>query len=76
MSQKERDAGAQRAKDRVLMNAKETDRCTGDILQIYADAAAQLEKEIQAMYQKYAGDNGLTAAEASRLLSGDEYSPQ
>lgn len=74
MSQKERDASVQRAKDRVLMNAKETDRCTGDILQIYADAAAQLEKEIQAMYQKYAGDNGLTAAEASRLLSGDEYS--
>lgn len=74
MDQRESNAWVQRAKERVLMNAGEADRCAGDIIQIYADAAEQLEKEIQAMYQKYAGDNGLTAAEASRLLSGGEYS--
>lgn len=74
MSQRERNEWIERTKQRVLDNAKETDCYVQDIMFLYDEAVNQMEIEINAMFQKYAGDNGLTEAEASRLLSGDEYS--
>lgn len=74
MSLKERNEWIERAKQRVLDNAKTTDSYVRDIMFLYDEAANQLELEIYAMFQKYASDNQLTEAEASRLLSGEEYS--
>ena len=41
---------------------------------LFDEAAWTLETEINSMFQKYATENGLTNAEASKLLTGSEYS--
>ena len=74
MSQKERNEWIERAKERVLRNAKETDTYARDIMDLYDETANQLENEINAMFQKYAQDNKLDNAEAEKLLSSEEYS--
>ena len=74
MSQKERNEWIERAKQRVLENAELTDSYVRDIMLLYDETVNQLEMEINAMFQKYASDNGLTDAEASKLLTGSEYS--
>ena len=74
MSQKERNEWIERAKERVLRNAKETDTYARDIMDLYDETANQLENEINAMFQKYAQNNKLDNAEAEKLLSGEEYS--
>lgn len=74
MSQRARNEWIESAKDRVLSNAKNTDSYVYDMLSLYDETANQLELEINAMFQKYAIDNKLTDAEASKLLTGSEYS--
>ncbi|MCM1212921.1 MAG: minor capsid protein [Lachnospiraceae bacterium] len=74
MGQRERNEWIERAKQRVLDNARLEDGYARDIMELYDETANQLELEINAMWQKYAGENGLTNAEASRLLTGNEYS--
>ncbi len=74
MSQRERNEWIEKAKQRALDNARETDGYVRDIMVLYDETANQLETEINAMFQKYAGENGLTQAEASKLLTGSEYS--
>lgn len=74
MSQRERNEWIERAKQRVLDNAKETDQSVKEIMFLFDEAAWQLETEINAMFQKYATENGLTDAEASKMLTGSEYS--
>lgn len=74
MSQRERNEWIERAKERVLRNAEQTDEYVQDIMYLYDETANQLEMEINAMFQKYASANGLTESEASRLLTGKEYS--
>lgn len=74
MSQRERNEWILRAKERVLQNAEKTDSCMKDIMDLYDETANQLENEIRAMFQRYAGENGLTNAEAETLLSSGEYS--
>lgn len=64
MSQKERNEWIERAKERVLRNAKETDTYARNIMDLYDETANQLENEINAMFQKYAQDNKLDNAEA------------
>lgn len=59
MSQKERNEWIERAKERVLRNAKETDTYARDIMDLYDETVNQLENEINAMFQKYAQDNKL-----------------
>lgn len=74
MSQRERNEWIERAKQRVLENAKITDHSVKEIMFLFDEAAWQLETEINAMFQKYATENGLTNAEASKMLTGGEYS--
>lgn len=74
MSQRERNEWIERAKHRVLDNAEQTDQSVKEIMFLFDEAAWQLETEINSMFQKYATDNGLTDAEASRMLTGSEYS--
>lgn len=73
MGRRERSRWIERAKERVLSNAKLTDSCAAELMFLYDETAAQLEDEIYALFEKYAVDNKLTTAEASRLLSGGEY---
>lgn len=73
MSQRERNEWIERAKQRVLSNARITDTYLSDIMEMYDETANQLENEIRAMYQKYGDDNGLSEAEAAKLLTGEEY---
>lgn len=74
MNEEQRKEWVQAAKEQVLRNARETDQCERDLMELYSECAMQLEKEIRAFYSKYASDNQLTETEASRLLSGKEYS--
>ena len=74
MNREERNAWVERAKQRVLDNAGEADRAVKEIMFLFDEAAWQLETEINAMFQKYATENGLTSEEASRMLSSSEYS--
>ncbi len=74
MNQRERSEWIERAKQRVLENAEKTDRSVKEIMFLFDEAAWQMETEINAMFQKYATENGLTDAEASKLLTGSEYS--
>lgn len=62
------------AKERVLKNTQRTDAAVRDLIFLYDEAAFKVEKEINAMFARFAKDNKLTDAEASRLLSGPEYS--
>lgn len=74
MGRRERNAWIEHAKERVLSNAKQADTCAVELMSLYDETAAQLEDEIYALFQKYAVDNKLTSTEASKLLSGGEYS--
>lgn len=58
------------AKERVLKNTQRTDEAVRDLIFLYDEAAFNVEKEINAMFARFAKDNELTDAEASRLLSG------
>lgn len=73
MGLRERNEWIERKKERVLENAGKTDECLSDIMYLFDEAANGIENEIHAMFQKYAKDNALSEAEASRLLSGAEY---
>ena len=73
MSQKERNEWIERAKQRVLNNAEITDQSVKEIMFLFDEAAWTLETEINSMFQKYATENGLTNAEASKLLTGTEH---
>ena len=73
MSQKERNEWIERAKERVLRNAKETDTYVRDIMDLYDETANQLENEINAMFQKYAQDNKLDNASTGSLSVSREY---
>lgn len=62
------------AKARLLENEHRADEAARELLFLYDEAAYSIEKEINTLFARYAKDNHLTAAEASRLLSGREYS--
>ncbi|MCD7812127.1 MAG: minor capsid protein [Ruminococcus sp.] len=74
MDRKGRSEWIERAKQRVLDNAEQTDEAVKEIMFLYDETAWQLETDINAMFQRYATDNKLTDAEASKLLSSSEYS--
>lgn len=74
MNRKERNEWIERAKQRVLDNAEITDQSVKEIMFLFDEAAWQMETEINAMFQKYATENGLTNAEASKMLTSSEYS--
>ena len=64
----------ERIKQRVLDNAKETDQWVEEILFLFEEATEKIETEIEAMFQRYTTENGLTQAEASKMLTSSEYS--
>ncbi len=74
MNQRQRNQWIEAAKEQVLRNARASDRCESDLMDLYDECANGLENEIRAFYSKYAKDNQLTETEASKLLTGKEYS--
>lgn len=74
MSYWQRNEWIEDAKMRVLENTRRTDDAARELIFLYDEAAFSVEKEINAMFARYAKDKALTEAEASRLLSGKEYS--
>lgn len=74
MTERDKNYWIEQAKERLLANEKRADKGVTDMFFLYEQAAAELETEVTSMFGKYATDNGLTYAEASKLLSGKEYS--
>lgn len=74
MTERDKNYWIEQAKERLLANEKRADKGVADMFFLYEEAAAEMETEISAMFGRYAKDNGLTYAEASKLLSGKEYS--
>ena len=62
------------AKDRVLRNTKRADNYARELIFLYDEAAFNIEKEIEALFARFAKDNGLTEEAARQLLEGKEYS--
>ena len=48
------------AKDRVLRNTKRADNYARELIFLYDEAAFNIEKEIEALFARFAKDNGLT----------------
>lgn len=74
MTERDKNYWIEQAKDRLLSNEKRADKGVADMFFLHEEAAAELETEIHALFGKYAMDNQLTYAEASKLLSGKEHS--
>ena len=74
MSNRDRNYWIEQAKEQLLANEKRADSAVVELMFLYDEAANQIEREIYAMFAKFAKDNKLTEAEASRLLSGKEFS--
>lgn len=74
MNLKDRNYWIEQAKERLLKNEKRTDKNVRDLMFLYDEAAAETEKEINALFSRFAKDNVLTAGEARKLLSEKEYS--
>lgn len=73
MNQRQRNAWIEAAKEQVLRNAAASDGCETELMELYDECVNGLELEIRAMYSKYATENGLTESQASRLLTGKEF---
>lgn len=74
MNAKGRSYWAEQAKARMRANAQRSDDYTAELLGLYQDSAAKVEAGVNTLFARYAVDNELTYAEASRLLAGKEYS--
>lgn len=74
MSVQYRKYWVEQAKANLLRVEAQTGGYVNELLSLYERAALEVETNINAMFAKYAIDNNMTAAEASRLLSGKEYS--
>ena len=70
MSYKTRNEWIEDAKSRLLQNERRADKAARELLFLYDEAAYSIEKEINTLFARYAKDNHLTAAEASRLDGG------
>lgn len=74
MSYWSRNQWIENAKERVLQNTKRTDDYARELIFLYDEAAFNIEKEIEALFSRFAKDNGLTEEAAHQLLEGKEYS--
>lgn len=74
MSYQKRSEWIEDAKRRVLQNTRRTDDAVRELIFLYDEAALNVEKEINALFARFAKDNNLTDAQASQLLSGKEFS--
>ena len=73
MSRWTRNEWIEDAKERVLRNARRADDCARELIFLYDEAAFHIENEIEALFARFAKDNGLTEEAARQLLEGKEY---
>lgn len=74
MSNVERQQWIEETKAQLLDDKKSSDRVTQELMSLYDEAAYKLEMSINALYKRFADDNGLSAEQANSLLTGKEYS--
>ncbi len=60
------------AKERVLRNTQRADDYAKELIFLYDEAAFNIEKEIEALFARFAKDNGLTEEAARQLLEDKE----
>lgn len=58
------------AKSEALKTERRADQYTNELMTIYQEAAGQIEREIAAIYGRYAKDNQLTDAVARQYIGG------
>jgi len=73
MSSRARSYWIEEAKERLLANERRADDYVKELIFLYDEAAYSVEKEINALFARFATDNQLTEAQAAQLLSGKEY---
>ena len=57
MSNRDRNFWIEQAKDQLLANEKRADSAVVELMLLYDEAANQVEREIYAMFAKFATDN-------------------
>lgn len=62
-----------REKEKLNKGIKDTNKLAKELERHYKLAYKEIEKEINNLFEKYAIDNGLTYAEASKYLTGEEF---
>lgn len=61
------------SKEDILDFEKDTDEYLNELLQIYDQAAYRIEDDLNAFFQRYANEHGLSNAEAKKYLNAKEY---
>lgn len=68
-----RDYWQKREEEKLNKGIKDCNKLAKELEQHYKLASKQIEKEINNLFEKYAKDNQLTYAEATRYLTSDEF---
>ena len=68
-----RDYWIKREEEKLNKGIKDCNKLAKELEQHYKLASKQIEKEINNLFEKYAKDNQLTYAEATRYLTSDEF---
>lgn len=74
MSFQNRSEWLEDAKQRAIMNETQVGNNSRELAFMYDEAAVTIEKEIAVLYSRFAKENGLSTAEAERILSSQEHS--
>ena len=69
MSYRQRSEWIEDAKMRVLQNTRRTDEAARELIFLYDEAAYNVEKEINALFARFARDNALTDARSEEHTS-------
>ena len=73
MAKNNRDYWQKREEEKLNKGIKDTNKLAKELERHYKLAYKEIEKEINNLFEKYAIDNGLTYAEASKYLTSDEF---
>ena len=68
-----RDYWIKREEEKLNKGIKDCNKLAKELEEHYKLASKQIEKEINNLFEKYAKDNNLTYAEATRYLTSDEF---
>lgn len=73
MAKNNRDYWEKREEEKLNKGIKDCNKLAKELQSHYKKAYKEIEKEINNLFEKYAKDNELTYAEASKYLTGDEF---
>ena len=73
MAKNNKDYWEKREKEKLNKGIKDCNKLAKDLQSHYKKAYKEIEKEINNLFEKYAKDNELTYAEATKYLTSDEF---